>query len=177
MAERAETVGTSVYPVPLLPPRPMPPRPADLLPPRNGAPTSPGTEEAAGSAPLRTEARHLLVGRGVSLSGEITTCERLTVEGNVEANLHECRDIDIAESGLFKGSATIDNAEIRGRFEGELTVRKRLLIRASGHVVGKIAYAEIEIENGGNIAGQIALYSGEDTMAEQRRVRRAASGD
>jgi cytoskeletal protein CcmA (bactofilin family) len=52
-----------------------------------------------------------------------------------------------------------------------------LLIRASGHVVGKIAYAEIEIENGGNIAGQIALYSGEDTMAEQRRVRRAASGD
>jgi hypothetical protein len=43
--------------------------------------------------------------------------------------------------------------------------------------VGKIAYAEIEIENGGNIAGQIALYSGEDTMAEQRRVRRAASGD
>src|ERR1044071_4007440 len=127
MAERAETVSTSVNPVPLLPPRPMPPRPADLLPPRNGAPTSPGTEEAAGSAPLRTEARHLLVGRGVSLSGEITTCERLTVEGNVEANLHECRDI--------------------------------------------------EIENGGNIAGQIALYSGEDTMAEQRRVRRAASGD
>src|SRR5437764_11429908 len=177
MAERAETVGTSVNPVPLLPPRPMPPRPADLLPPRNGAPISPGTEEAAGSGPLRTEARHLLVGRGVSLSGEITTCERLTVEGNVEANLHECRDIDIAESGLFKGNATIDNAEIRGRFEGELTVRKRLLIRASGHVAGKIAYAEIEIEHGGNISGQIALYTGEEAIAEQRRLRRAASGD
>jgi len=85
--------------------------------------------------------------------------------------------ISISPRGLFKGSAAIDNAEIRGRFEGELTVRKRLLIRASGHVVGKIAYAEIEIENGGNIAGQIALYSGEDTMAEQRRVRRAASGE
>src|SRR5207302_4423968 len=98
MAERVENVGAPVNPVPLLPPRPMPPRPADLLPPRNGAPASPGTEEAAaGPGPLRTEPRHLLVGRGVSLSGEITTCERLTVEGNVEANLHECRDIDIAE--------------------------------------------------------------------------------
>jgi cytoskeletal protein CcmA (bactofilin family) len=178
MAERVENLGTPVNPVPLLPPRPMPPRPADLLPPRNGAPASPGTEEAAaGTGPLRTEPRHLLVGRGVSLSGEITTCERLTVEGNVEANLHECRDIDIAESGLFKGSATIDNAEIRGRFEGELTVRKRLLIRASGHVAGKISYAEIEIENGGNISGQIALYTGEEAIAEQRRIRRAASGD
>jgi cytoskeletal protein CcmA (bactofilin family) len=178
MAERVENVGAPVNPVPLLPPRPMPPRPADLLPPRNGAPASQGAEEAAaGPGPLRTEPRHLLVGRGVSLSGEITTCERLTVEGKVEANLHECRDIDIAEGGLFKGSATIDNAEIRGRFEGELTVRKRLLIRASGHVAGKIAYAEIEIENGGNISGQIALYTGEEAIAEQRRIRRAASGD
>src|SRR5438046_8308805 len=90
MAERVENVGAPVNPVPLLPPRPMPPRPADLLPPRNGATASPGPEEPADSGPLRTEPRHLLVGRGVSLSGEITTCERLTVEGNVEANLHGC---------------------------------------------------------------------------------------
>ena len=38
-------------------------------------------------------------------------------------------------------------------------------------------HAEIEIENGGNISGQIALYTGEEAIAEQRRIRRAASGD
>src|SRR5438552_14705479 len=31
------------------------------------------------------------------------------------------RSMDIAESGLFKGTATISEAEIRGRFEGSLT--------------------------------------------------------
>jgi len=176
MAEQVTDVGASVNPVPLLPPRPMPPRPTDLLPPRN-PPSSAEAGETKGPGPLRTEARHLLVGRGVSLSGEIAACERLVVEGQVEANLHECRDIEIAESGRFRGMATIDHAEVRGRFEGELTVRKRLLIRASGHVAGKIVYAEIEIEHGGKISGEIALYGGEEAVIEQRRIRRAASGD
>jgi cytoskeletal protein CcmA (bactofilin family) len=109
---------------------------------------------------------------------EITACERLVIEGNVEANLHDCRDLDIAETGLFKGAAAIDNAEVRGRFVGELVVQKRLLIRATGHVSGKITYSEIEIEDGGRISGEIEVQAtGEDLVADQRRVRRAASGD
>jgi len=169
MAEQAGPIVAPMNPVPLLPPRPT-----DLLPPRNPALAPGNTEDTDGL--LRTEPRHLLVGRGVSLSGEITACERLSVEGKVEANLHECRDIDIAESGLFKGVATIDNAEVRGRFDGDLTVRKRLLVRATGHVAGKITYAEIEIEHGGKILGEIALYSGE-AVIEHRRVRRVAGAD
>ena len=63
--------------------------------------------------------------------------------------------MDIAESGLFKGSASIEDAEIRGRFEGNLVVRKRLLIKASGRVSGTIRYGQIEIECGGQISGDI----------------------
>jgi cytoskeletal protein CcmA (bactofilin family) len=101
------------------------------------------------------ETRKLIVGREISLSGEITACDRLVVEGSVEANLANCRDIDIAETGLFKGSASIDDAEIRGRFEGTLNVRRRLLIRATGRVIGTVRYGQIEIECGGQISGEI----------------------
>lgn len=101
------------------------------------------------------ETRKLIVGREISLSGEITACDRLVVEGSVEANLANCRDIDIAESGLFKGSASIDDAEVRGRFEGTLTVRRRLLIRATGKVTGNVRYGQIEIECGGQISGDV----------------------
>ena len=108
-------------------------------------------------APAKREAdiRKLIVGREISLSGEITACDRLVVEGSVEANLANCRDIDIAESGLFKGSASIDDAEVRGRFEGTLNVRRRLLIRASGRVIGTVRYGQIEIECGGQVSGDI----------------------
>jgi len=139
------------------------PMPAGARPlsaePTRAAETKPTTEGAKStpSAPNKHEAdtRKLIVGREISLSGEITACDRLVVEGSVEANLANCKDIDIAETGLFKGSASIDDAEVRGRFEGTLNVRRRLLIRASGKVIGTVRYGQIEIECGGQISGDI----------------------
>jgi cytoskeletal protein CcmA (bactofilin family) len=97
----------------------------------------------------------LSVGRGITLSGEVNSCDKLFIEGSVDAKLTNCRAIEIAESGLFKGSTSIDEAEIRGRFEGDLTVRNRLLINATGRVAGMIHYGQIEIECGGRIFGDI----------------------
>lgn len=101
------------------------------------------------------ESRCLSVGRGITLSGEVNSCDKLFIEGNVEANLTNCRRISIAESGLFKGSTSIEEAEVGGRFEGNLVVRKRLLIKATGRVSGTIRYGQIEIERGGQIFGDI----------------------
>jgi cytoskeletal protein CcmA (bactofilin family) len=177
MAEQAEELSISAKSVPLLPPRPVPPHPADLLPPRMSAPPAIESDLSTALRGDPAEPRHLIVGHGVSLSGEITSCARLLIEGNVEANLHDCHDVDIAEGGLFKGVASIDNAEVRGRFEGDLVVRKRLLIRATGHVSGKITYSEIEIEHGGKISGQVEVHREGDLASHQPRARRAASAD
>jgi cytoskeletal protein CcmA (bactofilin family) len=107
--------------------------------------------------PSRREAelRKLIVGREISLAGEITSCDRLVVEGSVEANLANCRDIEISDTGVYKGSASIEEAEIRGRFDGVLNVRRRLLIRASGRVTGTVRYGQVEIECGGQISGDV----------------------
>jgi cytoskeletal protein CcmA (bactofilin family) len=139
-------------------PAAMPPRAPDLA--RAGDPLRPGEPmrrpmDLANSARSEGEMRRLSVGREITLSGEINSCDKLFIEGSVEANLTNCRDVDIAESGLFKGSAAIDEAEVRGRFEGNLTVRKRLLIKATGRVSGTIRYGQIEIECGGQISGDI----------------------
>jgi cytoskeletal protein CcmA (bactofilin family) len=135
-------------------------RPAE--PPRRPSETPRSIEPAPAPPPLRqeTEIRHLIVGKEISLEGKITHCDRLVIEGSVEANLSDCRDVEIAESGLFKGSAAIETAEIRGRFEGTLTVRKRLFIRATGLVTGTIRYGQIEVERGGGISGEIEAIAG-----------------
>jgi cytoskeletal protein CcmA (bactofilin family) len=90
----------------------------------------------------------LVVGRNVSVSGEIRFCDRLVVAGNVEASLHECRELEISNQGVFQGNAAVAVAKIRGRFEGDLVVRKRLVIRSTGRLSGSITYGEIEIESG-----------------------------
>jgi cytoskeletal protein CcmA (bactofilin family) len=158
---------------PAEPPRPPePPRravtepiPVPVTPPPVAAAPPPPTPS---SPPRRSEAglRQLTVGREISLSGEIASCDTLIVEGSVEANLQNCRDVDIAETGLFKGSAEIDNADVRGTFEGSITVRKRLLIRSTGHVSGTIRYGQIEIELGGQITGDVQSSASGDVIAE-----------
>src|SRR5260221_246385 len=98
----------------------------------------------------------LIVGPDIKLKGaEITDCDTLVVEGRVEASM-DSRAIQISEHGVFVGKAGIDVAEIRGRFEGELTARKQLVIRASGRVSGKVRYGKVAIEEGGEISGDIA---------------------
>lgn len=99
----------------------------------------------------------LIVGPNIKLKGvEITDCDTLVVEGRVEATM-DSRVIQIAESGAFKGSAEIDIAEIRGEFDGELTVRQKLVIYATGKVSGKIRYGKVVIEEGGQLSGDVQV--------------------
>ena len=85
---------------------------------------------------------------------EITDCDTLVVEGTVEATMNS-RVMQIAEHGAFKGSAEIDIAEIRGDFEGSLTVRQKLVIYATGKVTGTIRYGKLVVEEGGQLSGEI----------------------
>jgi len=124
-----------------------------------------------------TETRRLIVGREISLTGEITACERLIVEGSVEANLNNCREVEIADVGLLKGTASIEEAEIRGRFEGTLTVRKRLLIKSTGKVSGVIRYGQLEVECGGQLSGDVQAQPSVEDEARPPRPMAAAVGD
>ncbi|CAA9433942.1 MAG: COG1664: Integral membrane protein CcmA involved in cell shape determination [uncultured Ramlibacter sp.] len=97
----------------------------------------------------------LTVGPNIKLKGvEITDCDTLVVEGSVEATM-DSRMIQISERGSFKGSAEIDVAEIRGTFDGSLTVRQKLVIYSTGKVTGRIRYGKVVIEEGGQLSGEI----------------------
>ena len=128
-------------------------------PPRRTPPTILPSAVATPKPADTTDGKRLVVGREICLSGEITACEVLVVEGKVEASLSDSRAIEIAEGGYFKGNAEIDNAEIAGRYEGNLTVRDRLLVRSTGRVSGAIRYRRLEVELGGEIIGDTQVLS------------------
>jgi len=117
---------------------------------------APQVENPANASPPAKEAgSKLTVGPNIKLKGvEITDCDTLVVEGLVEATM-DSRVIQISERGAFKGSAEIDIAEIHGQFDGNLTVREKLTIFATGKVTGKIRYGKVVIEEGGQLTGEI----------------------
>lgn len=101
------------------------------------------------------DSKKLIVGRDIRLNGEITSCERLIVEGHIEVTLSDARFIDVAPTGFFKGNAEVKEADISGRFDGELVASDRLIVRAGGKVSGSIRYGSIVIESGGEVTGDM----------------------
>lgn len=119
-----------------------------------GATQAPAGSPVSG-APTKEGGSKLTVGPNIKLKGvEITDCDTLVVEGTVEATM-DSRVMHITEMGAFKGSADIDFAEIHGQFHGDLTVRQKLVIYATGRVTGKIRYGKVIIEEGGQLMGDI----------------------
>ena len=126
-------------------------------PAANAAPAPSETSYRADTrADERKEAK-LVVGPQIKIKGvEISDCDTLVVEGRIEATL-DSRVLEITQNGVFQGTIAVDNAEIHGRFEGELTVRKMLVIHETGKVSGKIRYAKIKVEEGAELSGTIEV--------------------
>ena len=105
---------------------------------------------------LDDDANRLTVGKNICLNGEITACEKLVVEGRVEGSLTDALVIDVTPSGFYKGTASVQEADISGYFEGSLIAKDILTIREDGRVSGSVRYGKIVIESGGEITGDMA---------------------
>ena len=130
----------------------------------------------ASSSQARDGSRRLTIGAGITMSGEIESCDYLLVEGTVEAALKGAQVLEIAESGTFYGTVEIQDANISGRFEGDLLVHGRLTLAASAMITGSITYTELEVEAGAIIDGRLTPASAgsqkqNKTHAPQQSVR------
>ena len=117
--------------------------------------------------------KRLIVGQGIQMKGEITACDRLIVEGQVEVTLKATRMLEIKPTGHFTGSCEVEEAEVSGVYDGNLTVRGRLIVHAGGRVTGDISYGEIELERGAQITGKLSVRdrasSGSTERSDARR--------
>ena len=114
------------------------------------------------ASPGNPDNKKLIVGREIELNGNISACDQLVIEGKVEAELKDCREIEITATGTFKGIAAIDAAEISGNFDGTLTARDILIVRATGRITGTVRFGKLEIERGGEVVGDIGLCDDSD---------------
>lgn len=123
------------------------------------------------SSNAASPAANLHVGRGLKLEGKIQSCDSLVIEGDVQATI-ESGTLTITETGDVRGDATVDEAEVNGKFDGTLTVKKCLTINSSGRVTGTVRYGELKVEQGGQVSGEIRAA---DDKAETPRI--AKNGD
>ena len=139
--------------------RPAPPQAAMAASRPAPQPAAAQSIVAASASKAANAKRVLTVGPDIQMKGEITTCDRVVIEGVVDATMKDVHTVELAQSGSLKGVAEVEDAEISGSFEGDLIVRGRLIVYATGRIRGNVTYSEIEIERGGQIAGSVRNVS------------------
>jgi cytoskeletal protein CcmA (bactofilin family) len=142
--------------------------------PRAPAPSSPAIVTSPSTVP---EPKTLMVGQDICLNGEITACDRLVVKGRVDAQISDCRRLEISDTGTVTGTAEVEEAEIDGNFDGSLIVKGCLAVRANGRIQGDIHYGELKIAQGGKIRGKIDILSALAHGAGDDDTRRETGSD
>jgi len=111
------------------------------------------------TSPMTSDRRTLTVGKGISVQGTLTDCERLVVEGTVESDMLQAAELAIVPTGVFRGEVQVEDAEIGGLFDGTLTARGNLVIRATGKVNGIARCKRLTVEDGGQLTGRMEMLT------------------
>ncbi|WP_376098819.1 polymer-forming cytoskeletal protein [Roseomonas sp. CCTCC AB2023176] len=145
------------------PQQPTPAKDASMsVPPKPTTPTAATPGVTMPPRPARAaspERRTLVVGKGISLQGTVSDAERLVVEGTVESQMIQAQELQIAHAGVFKGEVQVDDAEIAGVFDGTITARGSLVIRATGKVLGVARTRKLSVEEGGQLSGRMEMLT------------------
>ena len=151
---RASTRAPEPPPAVALAALPVAPRPA-----RISADVVPLGDATPGLACDAKEPNDLIIKRGVTLKGELSSCERLVIQGHVEASVTDCGKLEVLAGGMFKGSARFRDADIAGDLEGVLMVEGTLFVRATGRISGTVHYGRLAVQEGAVLRATFEVIS------------------
>jgi len=97
-------------------------------------------------------------GRSLVVKGDVTGTEDLTISGQLEGTVNvQGHCLTIGPEGKVKAEIQAARVVIYGSVHGNISVRERVEIYKSGHVVGDLLAPGISIEDGAYFKGKIEI--------------------
>ncbi len=114
----------------------------------------------AAAASFHTEATtsRAILGKGVTVTGEIHSREPLIIEGEVEGTIDVAGHVlTIATNGNVRATVTAKEIDVLGSLEGNVEGADKIYIRNGARFIGDIHALGIVIEDGGLVRGKVDL--------------------
>ena len=86
-----------------------------------------------------------VIAKNTSITGEIISEGDFRVDGSLEGTLKTNGKVIIGVDGLVKGKVESANADIEGRFSGELVVHETLSIKGTSNITGDILIGKLSV--------------------------------
>ncbi len=98
-----------------------------------------------------------IIGRGITIRGNLTGGEDLTIEGQVEGNVAIKNHLTIEQSGRVTADIKAGVLTINGEANGNIDASERVAINATAKVTGDIKASRVVIEDGARFNGSIEM--------------------
>ncbi len=128
----------------------------------NSKPKSP----PLGKSPIEQLKEQSVIGRSISIKGELSGEEDLIIQGRVEGNIDlKKNNITVDKSGSVKGDIYGKSITLEGEVEGNLFGEKRIVLQPSGVVRGDMRAPAINLEEGAKFKGNIAMEAWDEKQS------------
>jgi len=88
------------------------------------------------------------IAQGTTFNGDLGSEGDFRVEGLINGSLHTSGKIVIGKTGSVEGVMSCKNADLEGKFKGNLIVWGTLSLRASAHIEGDVQIEQLSVEPG-----------------------------
>jgi cytoskeletal protein CcmA (bactofilin family) len=119
--------------------------------PNAPAPATPSASPAIPPAPAA------VIGRSMTIIGDIRAAQELIVEGEVDGLLESQSMLTVGPNGKVKGNIKAQEVAIFGSVNGNVEVTSKISIRDQGSLIGDIRGAGIRIDDGAYFKGSVDI--------------------
>lgn len=122
----------------------------------------------------------LELARSGSVKGDLAAMngagsEPFAIAGKVDGRVHASR-VDVGPSGTILGGVEADEAQVRGRVEGGIVARKRLVLEETAVVEGDVRATTLALKEGGQVNGTIVMGERATTSTSSKAAASSADG-
>ena len=108
-----------------------------------------------------------MIGPGVKIKGQITSDEKLVIEGKVDGGITaKSHEVIVGKSGVLNANINAKVVKIDGTVKGDICGGDNVVISKTGNVLGNIQSPRVTLEDGAKFKGSIEMDPGEQVVAE-----------
>lgn len=98
--------------------------------------------------------------KNTKIKGNITSEADFRIDGKLEGNVKTSGKVVIGKDGYINGKVECVNADIEGKFNGELLVKDLLSLKASALIEGTVSVSKLSVEPGATFNASCTMGKG-----------------
>lgn len=112
----------------------------------------------------------MIVGKQVSLKGELSFCNLVQIDGSFEGQINAQGGLIISATGhVISPRIELKQAVIAGSLVGDIAVEDSLILKSTACVTGNICARRLTVESGARIQGNVTVIV-QSTLAEEANI-------